>query len=305
MQPKPVISKKTRELAEKKRAHKGEAHLSIVDRLFTKNSRHSSLEKASDVIMTSQGADACSMRRAFSPEISARAMEIKRNKKVEQLLYEDALKRREAQKSIALEQEQKAGPKRSISSIFNSQINNKTSLRAFQSRLIKEFNDAFIKIVPETENQLVISFEEFQSIMAAMYFAAPLGRAETSSSKVSTSQELVLRLWCQLNGHVQQFILTRNLLIYLFALMNVYVDSQMIPALPELIKLENLLEKRAESDTSQQPRLSQDKISHQLMPDERQPEIETLNDYFNQQDQQGSSMKAAQKPAEEVKRARF
>ena len=103
---------------------------------------------------------------------------------------------------------------------FNTAENNQQTVKAAISRFIKEFLTTMSLNLQHKSDQTVLSYAEMVDILKHLNFldADPIGPSSFQAQAV----------WNQLGGKGKGFILSRNLLVFLFAVQNIHVTKDQI-----------------------------------------------------------------------------
>lgn len=95
----------------------------------------------------------------------------------------------------------------------------------FVLKFIREFSSKLPPIV-KTPSPISLHFLEMQEIMISLSFLPPEG---PSSIPLKNSRDIVKEIWKFLRGNHKSRVFTRNLLVFLLAVLNLKTDKETVP----------------------------------------------------------------------------
>ena len=143
---------------------------------------------------------------SYKPTVNLRSQELYREKSIDKILYEDALRR--ASKTIA---EENSAPELAIS--YRSE-------RVLLEKFKREYSELFSYLDPEGSKTL--NYIKFTTILCNMNYISQ------SSSRLTQERQLAIKIWALLGGEKSGFVGFKNLQTMLMCIMN-YKD----PSVPE------------------------------------------------------------------------
>lgn len=115
------------------------------------------------------------------------------------------------------------------------------SNQAFTQRFIREFNET-VKDILHQENSIKLHYIELEEILKRMGFLRnEIDKKEVIGKETlkNSNTKILKQIWSMLLGKQSTWISTRNLLVFLLAVMNVQADAKLVPLIEEADLMKN------------------------------------------------------------------
>ncbi|KRX06449.1 hypothetical protein PPERSA_05062 [Pseudocohnilembus persalinus] len=242
VKPKPQISKKTKELAIHKNRKTGSERFGVYDRLYNQkiNGQQSQMMLGANSTTEASSQSFVEQTCTFKPMISELSSQLAAANKnrvgtVDTILYNDAKKRMQKYKSqktssYFIRPQSENDKKEKSQQLVTKQ--SKATIQANTDRFRKEMETAYYAIVRNAQDSDFINhkltYYEMVEMMKVMHFLSPSTQFEWATSHSKSSVSLAQKVWLQLHGKKNNYVIVRNLLVWLYATQNIPIKSDTV-----------------------------------------------------------------------------